>query len=148
MIHFGNILSRCFSLVAFSLLLFTSCHKYILNRRDPVMNESGKRILPAKDEEGIHSFKVIEWWYHYGFLNVSGADSNLTHRYDSIGDFSFISSFIISPGGRSLMYKITDLRTGKNYHYLVFDKMLKTLSFPIKDKKDVFTFSKSSNEKQ
>src|SRR3989304_7914426 len=112
MILLNTIRSRyLFCSFAFSLFLFTSCHNYLLNKKEPVLNNSGERILPAKEEEGIHSFKAIEWWYHYGFLNVAGADSNLTHQYDSIGDYSFYSSFVISPGGRMLMYKITSLKT-------------------------------------
>jgi len=120
------------------LFFLYSCNPYFLNKKERVYNSDGNRIISVKDEEGIHTFKSIEWWYHYGFF--SEKDSS---KYN----WSFYSSFIRSTGGRCLMYKITDLNTGKNYYDLVFDKLLKPVSLPIKGNKKVFDYSKNVNEK-
>ena len=132
--------SKLFSLFAGLLfcISFLSCHSYLLNKNDPVYNTEGKRIISIDDEEGIHSVKSIEWWYHYGYFYEK--DSS---KYD----WAFYSSFIRSPGGRSIMYKITDLNTGKNYYSLIFDKLLKPVSIPIAGNKKVFEYPKGENEK-
>lgn len=129
--------TNLFRLVVIMMLL-NSCHPYLLNKKEPVYTSEGKRIISVDDEEGIHSNKSIEWWYHYGYFYET--DST---KYD----WSFYSSFIRSPGGRCLIYKICNLNTGQNYYNLIFDKLLKPLSLPIAGKKNVFEYSKEGNEK-
>lgn len=144
---FKSLHSNYFFGIGLLVFLASSCHNYILNNKEKVRNSSGQRILVVGKEENLHSIKVLEWVYHYGFFNEKGEEGKLPHRYDSIGDFSFYSSFVTTPGGRMMIYKITNLRTGKNYCKLIFDKTLQPLSLPIREGKEIFSFSKSPNEK-
>ncbi len=120
------------------MILLTSCYPYFLNKKEPVYNSEGKRILSPVDEEEIHTYKSMEWWYYYGYLYET--DSS---KYA----WSFYASFIRGLGERYLTYKITNLNTGKNYYNYIFDKSLSPLSLPIAGKKNIFTYPKGPNEK-
>lgn len=87
---------------------------------------SAQDILPINwnEEEKIHPDK-IEWWYHYGFLKSSSSGNP---------EWAFFCSFIRSWSGRCLIYKVTDLSSGRNYKSLEIEKTLRSLAlFPRKE---------------